>query len=154
MFRTLLLLQIVAHAACTTTVGPASGFTEKEFAHLGFLQGRWHGVAPDGSPFFEEYHWIDARTLQSRRYADASFSKITDSSTVTLENGEILSAWGDFSWRANKLDARTACFEPLQAPSSFCWEWVEPSRVEVTQRWTDEAGKAQSYVVPLTRVAS
>ena len=152
--RPLLLLSLLATlAGCSTppaAPGASGGFTEKDLAQLKFLQGRWQGKALDGSAFFEEYDFAEPRVFRSRRYADASFTKVTSTSTVALKAGDVISTWGPFSWKAVSLQSGSACFEPLKAPSAFCWERVDASHVNVTQRWTEAAGKAGSHVLPLT----
>ena len=47
---------------------------------------------------------------------------------------------------------REACFEPVNAPSSFCWRQTGDATAEAVQRWTDGEGAAQSYTVPLERI--
>lgn len=144
-------LLLLALVACSTPppAGPRS-FTEKDLAQLKFLEGRWQGRALDGSAFYEEYTFADPRQLRTRRFADAAFTKPTESSSVALKNGDVVSTWGAFSWKAVALAPGSACFEPLKAPTTFCWERVDATHVNVTQRWTDAAGKTRSHVLPLT----
>lgn len=127
-------------------------FTTADFSHLKFLEGRWEGTGPDGKPFFEQYSFPTDSEMRSSRFADATFGKVTDGSVVELRDGRVTSAWNAFTWEASELAPGKACFTPLNAPSSFCWELTSESTVEVTQRWTDEHGKAQQYVVPLRRL--
>ena len=128
-------------------------YTPAEFAHLRFLEGRWRGTTPDGRPFYEAYDFPEATTLRSTRYDAAGFDTPTDESAVALEDGEIVSRWGEFTWRATKMGPDQACFAPVNAPSAFCWQRVGDARVDVVQRWTDEAGDDQSATVELERVA-
>lgn len=127
-------------------------FNESSSAQLQFLEGRWRGVGPDGKDFFDEYVLATPSLFRSIRHADASFGKATDESTVALKDGVITSTWGQFTWKATLLTTSKACFEPVNAPSSFCWERVAPDTVTVTQRWTDADGKEQSFVLSLSRV--
>ncbi len=127
-------------------------FDESSFAQLQFLEGRWKGVGPDGKDFFDEYVMAEPTLFRSIRHADATFSKATDGSTVVLDDGAITSTWGEFTWKATSVGADKACFEPVNAPSSFCWERVAPDTVTVTQRWTGSDGKAQSFVLTLNRL--
>ncbi|WP_313915579.1 hypothetical protein [Tahibacter sp.] len=89
--------------------------------------------------------------MRSRRYPDATFSTSTDSSTVSFDNGEVISRWGEFSWKATEISADKACFAPVNARGSFCWQRTG-AMVEVTQRWKGDDGKDQSYTLKLTRV--
>lgn len=127
-------------------------FNESTFAQIKFLEGRWVGVGPDGKEFYEEYVLVEPTLFRSIRHADASFTKATDGSTVALKDGVITSMWGEFSWKAVLLTASKACFEPINAPSSFCWERVASDTVTVTQRWTGSDGKEQSFRLTLNRV--
>jgi hypothetical protein len=129
-------------------------FTESSFAQIRFLEGKWKGVGPDGKEFFEEYVLAEPSLFKSIRHADASFSKATDGSTVALKDGTVVSTWGQFTWKASLISSTKACFEPINAPSSFCWERVDSDSVTVTQRWTDADGKEQSFVIKLSRFKS
>lgn len=147
--RFLPLSLLLALAACSTPPAGPRQFTDKDLAQLKFLEGRWQGKALDGSAFFEEYDFAEARVFRSRRYADASFAKVVSTSTVALKNGEIVSTWGTFTWKAVSVAPGSACFEPLKAPSAFCWERIDATRVNVTQRWTEGGGQARAHVLPL-----
>ncbi len=127
-------------------------FTTQDFAQLKFLEGRWQGKGPDGSAFYEQYSFHGSYEMKSSRFADPSFATITDSSTVSLQDGKVISVWNQFSWQASELSAGKACFSPVNAPSSFCWEQISDTLVHVTQRWSDAQGKPQEYVVPLQRL--
>jgi hypothetical protein len=127
-------------------------FTVSDFAHLRFLEGRWIGKGPDGSDFYDEYLFSSKFEIRSNRYPDDTFTTPSDGSTVALQNGQVTSTWREFSWQASELTPGRACFAPVKAPSSFCWERVSDSEVHVTQRWSDENGDSQVYVVPLRRL--
>ena len=129
-------------------------FNESSFAQIRFLEGKWRGVGPDGKEFFEEYVLAEPSLLRTIRHADASFSKATDGSTVALKDGAVVSTWGQFTWKASSISHTKACFEPINAPSSFCWERVGPDTVTVAQRWTGADGKEQSFVLKLSRFRS
>jgi hypothetical protein len=149
------ILAVTLCAALVATAAHATRmFTEATFAQIRFLEGKWKGVGPDGKEFFEEYVLAEPSLFRSIRHADASFSKATDGSTVALKDGTVVSTWGQFTWKASSISATKACFEPINAPSSFCWERVEPDTVKVTQRWTGADGKEQSFVLKLSRFKS
>lgn len=139
--------------ACTGTPPEKDTmFTPADFAHLRFLEGRWEGIGPDGKPFHERYVFPSDIEMRSVRYTDATFSKASDGSTVTLEGGTVTSRWQQFTWTAVDLAPGKACFEPVAAPSAFCWERVSDAEVRVTQRWSDDQGKPQQYSVALRRL--
>jgi hypothetical protein len=151
------MLNAFVFASVLMSASPSPGqsagvFTLTEFAQLKFLAGRWKGTGPDGKDFYEEYDFPAADAFRSRRYPDATFSTSTDSSTVSFDNGDVISRWGEFSWKATEISADKACFSPVNAPSSFCWQ-RSGAGVEVIQRWKGDDGKEQSYTLKLTRVA-
>jgi hypothetical protein len=127
-------------------------FATTDFANLRFLEGRWVGKSPDGSDFYEQYSFPSANEMRSTRYSDATFSTSTDGSVVALQDGKVTSVWNEFSWEASEMGPGRACFSPVEAPSSFCWERISDLEVHVTQRWSDEKGAPQQYVVPLRRL--
>jgi hypothetical protein len=127
-------------------------FTSAQFAHLRFLEGRWVGKGPDGSDFYEEYTFQSDSKLTSTRYTNATFLTSNDGSVVALHNGEVMSVWKEFTWKASEIGTGKACFSPVNAPSSFCWECVSDTEVHVTQRWTDERGLPQQYAIVLRRL--
>lgn len=127
-------------------------FESEDLSRLSFLEGKWVGTAPDGSSFYEQYDFESPSRFRSRRFTDDTFSTVKDGSTVSFQDGEVVSQWGDYTWKASELAERRACFVPLNAPSSFCWERVTPSTVHVTQKWKDADGKDQSYTVKLQRL--
>ncbi len=127
-------------------------FSQNDFNQLKFLEGRWKGSDPKGAAFYEQYDFPNPGTLRSLRFPTAEFSKSTDTSTVTFQDGAIVSRWGDFSWRASEITRDKACFEPINAPSSFCWKLSNEAALEVTQRWTDASGKEQTMTMALTRL--
>ena len=140
-------------SACVTTQPSPIMFDESQFAQLRFLEGRFQGTGPDGRPFFEEYVFTSERRLEARRYSDSTFTAQIDSSAVTLVNGEVTSNWSEFTWRAISLAPTKACFNPINAPSSFCWERADDQRVVATHRWTGPEGNEQTQSVALTRVS-
>lgn len=151
-FRVPMMALALSLAIALDVSAETAAFDASSFGQLRFLEGRWKGIGPDGKAFFDEYVFAEPTLLRSSRHADATFAKATDGSTVALKDGVITSTWGSFTWKAVSLSATQACFEPVSAPSAFCWERTAPDTVTVTQRWTDADGKAQSYVLTLDRV--
>ncbi len=152
MTKFLLSVLLAATVLNANAKEPAPTFTQTEFDQLKFLEGRWKGTDPKGSAFYEQYDFPAPGTLRSRRFATKEFAQSTDSSTVTIKDSQIVSRWGDFSWRASEISRDKACFEPINAPSSFCWSLSNESLLQVTQRWKDADGKAQSMTMELTRI--
>jgi len=127
-------------------------FSPDDFAQLQFLEGRWKGIAPDGKEFFEEYDRPEPCVFQSRRFPDGGFTEHTDGATISLLDGEVISQWGDFTWKASSIGADNAAFEPVNAPSQFIWRRVDEATLEARQRWTVD-GKEQEYTLRLTKLA-
>jgi len=126
-------------------------FSHDDFVQLQFLVGRWRGESADGKLFYEEYDHPHPNQFQSHRYADERFVQRTDGSTISYQDGEVTSTWGDFSWRASSIGGDSAVFEPVNAPSRFEWRRVDDSTLEAHQRWTAE-GREQQHTIRLTRV--
>ena len=152
MIKTLVATALLMASSCTLAKEGAM-FTPADFRQLQFLEGRWSGTGPDGKAFYEHYDFADDATFRSRRYAGPEFSAVLDSSSVTFKEGDIVSRWGPYSWRASEMVAGKACFTPIEAPSSFCWRRVDDGQVEVTQRWTGADGKPQTMAMMLKRIA-
>ena len=126
-------------------------FSLDDFAKLRFLQGRWKGTNPDGKEFFEEYAQPEPGVLQSRRYDSAAFTDGADSAHISLNDGEVLSRWNEFTWRAAEIHPDAATFTPVNAPGTFVWQVVDDATLEATQRWNAD-GREQEYTLRLTRV--
>lgn len=127
-------------------------FQQTHFDLLHFLLGDWRGTAPDGSVFYERYQRGGPTLLQSLRFASDAFADATDGSTLRLQDGAIEARWGEFTWQASRIGPTEACFEPVDAPSAFCWQAEGPDRLSVIQRWTDADGAEQSAQIVMTRV--
>lgn len=126
--------------------------TTINFENFRFLEGRWIGKSPDGKDFYEQYSFPAVNEMRSTRFSDSTFSTSTDGSVVALQDGQVTSTWNEFTWELSELTPSKACFKPVKAPSSFCWELVSDNTVQVTQRWTDAKGEQQEYIVPLRRL--
>jgi hypothetical protein len=130
-------------------------FSLDDFAQLQFLEGRWKGVAPDGKEFFEEYTRPQPAVFQSQRFPDGAFTRqgtdSADGATISLQDGEVISRWGEFTWKASSIGADEAVFEPVNAPSRFTWCRVDDATLEALQRWTAD-GKEHEYTLQLTRL--
>lgn len=133
-------------------------FSLDDFAQLQFLEGRWKGVAPDGKEFFEEYTRPEPAVFQSQRFPDGAFTRQSadpadpaDGATISLQDGEVISRWGEFAWKASSIGADEAVFEPVNAPSRFLWRRVDDATLEALQRWTAD-GKEHEYTLQLTRL--
>lgn len=126
-------------------------FSMDDFAQLQFLEGRWRGESPDGKEFFEQYDRPEPGVFQSRRYPDSGFAEHSDGATIALEDGEVISQWNEYTWRASRIAQDSADFEPVSAPSRFRWRRVDGDTLEATQHWTAD-GKEQQYTLRMTRV--
>jgi hypothetical protein len=126
-------------------------FTLDEFSQLEFLTGRWKGVSADGKEFFEEYDRPEPTVFHSRRYPDASFSTHSEGSTISFQDGEVVSQWHEFTWRAASIGPDRASFAPVNAPSEFNWLREDDATLVATQRLT-VAGKLQQYTMRLEKM--
>ena len=126
-------------------------FSPEDFARLQFLTGRWKGQSADGKEFYEEYDHPEPNVFQSHRYASAAFDGRTDGSTISFKDGEVISQWGEFTWKASSIGSDNATFEPVNAPARFEWRRIDESTLEAHQHWTAE-GKEQQHTIRLTRI--
>ena len=69
-----------------------------------------------------------------------------------LTEGRVVSTWGTFTWEASEITADSVCFQPVDAPSSFCWLRDADGTVRVVQEWTDDAGLPHQYEMGLRRL--
>lgn len=126
-------------------------FSIDDFAKLQFLTGRWQGHSKEGKELYEEYERLDPATFRSHNYSSAAFIDPTDGSTIVFKDGEVISTWGELSWRATEIHDDSAVFEPINAPSQFSWHRVGATGLEARQRWTAD-GKEQEYTIRFSRV--
>jgi hypothetical protein len=127
-------------------------FSLDDFAKLHFLEGRWKGQSADGKDFYEEYDRPDQRTFRSRRFNSDAFTDHSEGSTITFLDGEVLSTWGEFTWRASEIGADHAAFAPVQAPTQFTWRRLDDGTLEAHQRWSTDGGEEQQHTIRMTRV--
>ena len=126
-------------------------FSLDDFSQLQFLTGRWKGQSADGKEFYEEYDRPQPDVFKSHRYASAALDGRTEGSTISFKDGEVISQWGEFTWKASSIGSDGAVFEPVNAPSRFEWRRVDASTLEAHQTWTAE-GKEQQHTIRLTQV--
>ena len=95
--------------------------------------------------------------FQSHRFPDSAFggnsAGHTDGATISCRDGEVISQWGEFSWKASSIGADTAAFEPVNAPSRFTWRRVDDATQEAQQRWSAD-GKPQEFTLRMTGMDS
>jgi len=126
-------------------------FSIDDFGKLQFLTGRWKGRSADGKEFYEEYARPTPTVLRSHRHTSADFADPADGSIITLENSEIVSTWGEFTWRATEVGADYANFEPVEAPGAFFWHRIDDDTLEARQPRSADGGQ-QEFTIRLTRV--
>lgn len=126
-------------------------FSLDDFGKLQFLEGRWQGQSSDGKAFYEQYDRPDQRTFRSRRFSDAGFTEHSDGSTISFLDGEVLSSWGEFTWRASEIGAAHATFAPVQAPTQSTWRRIDDNTLEAHQRWSTD-GNEQQLTIRMTKV--
>ena len=71
---------------------------------------------------------------------------------AALASGCVTARTTGARWRAVAVTDEQACFEPINAPSAFCWRRTGDGSAEAVQRWKDQAGREQQYTGPLVRV--
>lgn len=67
-----------------------------ELRQLRWLAGRWRGSDSAQLVFYEEYRFVDDSTIAMRGFADSTFARTTDSSTIALRGGRLVSSGSSF----------------------------------------------------------
>ena len=128
-------------------------FSIDDFSRLEFLLGRWRGEGPDGKPFYEQYERPEPNVFQLRRSTDDTFTEHSDGSTLTFQAGEVISQWGEFTWRASSIAPDAASFDPINAPGQFSWHLIDDATLEARHRWIEDSKERQSTIA-LTRITT
>ncbi len=101
--------------------------TLEQFRTLRWFEGRWVGLAPDSSRFYEAYRVQDDSTIRSYQFADAVIRPPTDSGTIALRGGRVTSGDAAARWVLTKIDSISVRFESMSRPhSGFEWRRVGP----------------------------
>lgn len=103
----------------------AAKVTADQFRTLRWYQGRWVGLAPDSSLFYEAYRVEDDSTIRSYQFADSATRPPTDSGTIALRNGRVTSGDAEARWVVTRIDSVSVRFESTRQPNSgFEWRRV------------------------------
>ncbi len=142
------LLLLVAAAACADREPPLppgvtpARVTLAQFRTLRWYEGRWTGMAPDSSRFYEAYRVVDDSTMRSYQFADSVIRPPTDSGTIALRAGRVTSGDVAARWILTRIDSTSVRFESTrQANSGFEWRRVGPGAWEA-RLFHDSAGVA------------
>lgn len=116
--------------------------TLEQFRALRWFEGRWTGIAPDSSLFYEAYRVVDDSTMRSYQFADSVIRPPTDSGTIALRGGRVTSGDGTARWVLTRIDSVSVRFESArQANSGFEWRRTGPGAWEA-RLFHDSAGVA------------
>jgi hypothetical protein len=101
--------------------------TVEQFRTLRWFEGRWVGLAPDRSLFYEAYRVEDDSTMRSYQFADSVIRPPTDSGTIALRAGRVTSGDASARWVLTRIDSISVRFESTSRPNSgFEWRRVGP----------------------------
>jgi len=136
-----------AQAAQPVAVSPT------QFQTIKWMSGKWRGTGDGGLVFYESYRLVDDSTAESRSWADSTFARTTDSSTIALRDGNVTSGSSPNGYIVTRWSGDTIRFDPRGTTANgFIWARVDADHWTATLFWTDRAGKAQSRVYQMTRV--
>jgi hypothetical protein len=123
-----------ARAEQTAKAQSAAGhYSLQDFGRLRWLEGSWRGQLPDGGHFYERYRFLDDSTIAMRGFADSTFTRATDSASITMRGGTVTDEGVSARWVATRLDSSVVDFAPVQGPSnSFSWARESPDRWTAT----------------------
>lgn len=131
----------------------AKPYSRAQFGQLRWLEGRWRGGLPDGGSFYEQYRWLDDSTIAMHGFADATFTRATDSARISLRYGVIANDGAAARWVAQGLDSSSVHFVPMRgASNSFSWVRESPTRWTATLQSPAREGPATSTVYRMQRV--
>jgi hypothetical protein len=100
----------------------AARVTAEQFRTLRWFEGRWVGIAPDSSLFYEAYRVEDDSTIRSYQFADSATRPPTDSGTIALRNGRVTSGDSETRWVVTAIDSVSVRFASTrQGNSGFEW---------------------------------
>jgi hypothetical protein len=127
-------------------------FALADFQTLRYLEGTWKGMQPNGSPFYESYHFINDSTLLQGTHTDSTFKTKSDSSLILFRNGVVMDS--SFTGRmsvAEKLDSSIVDF---RAGPNYHFAWTRQSadawKAILYNRQPDGTDRITTYL--LTRV--
>ena len=93
------------------------------FRTLSWIEGRWRGSDSAQLVFYEEYRFADDSTIRMRSFADSTFTRATDSSTIALRQGRVENVSASATWVATMFNGNFVHFAPVRgANNRFIWE--------------------------------
>lgn len=119
-------LPIAARAQQATVPAPAAT-TRAQLAQLRWIGGYWRGEGASGTaqaPFFERYRFGSDSVLLVDRFADSTFTRVTERARYVLRNGRFANeaAAGAPEWVATRIDSSAAEFAPVRGTTrGFRW---------------------------------
>ena len=127
-------------------------FAIADFQTLRYLEGTWKGMQPNGSPFYESYHFVNDSTLLQASHTDSTFKTKSDSSLIIFRNGAVLDS--SFTGRtsvAEKLDSSVVDF---RAGPNYHFTWTRQNadawKAILYNRQPDGTDRVTTYL--LTRI--
>lgn len=125
--------------------------TDRDLAHLRWIEGTWRGSGAEQPPFYERYRFADDSTLVVESFADSTLGAVTDVTRFELRGGRLTSVPGArptgstpvARWVATGFTADTAVtFTPLaNARNSFTWRRDSPDAWTAILDWPATADK-------------
>ena len=93
------------------------------FRTLSWIEGRWRGRDSAQLVFYEQYRFVDDSTIVMRAFADSTFTRATDSSTIVLRQGRVENVSANAAWVATIFNGNMVHFAPVRgARNRFLWE--------------------------------
>lgn len=112
-------------------------------APVKWLEGDWVGSGGGvAKPFYERYRMQDDSTLIVESFDDATFGKVTETSTWESRHGFITNR-GDSQYIAQSISADSIVFIPLRnVGNSFVWKRGSDNQWYATIRWAANEKRA------------
>jgi len=120
-------------------IRPAPG--SSSLAPLKWIEGTWQGTGDGVQPFYERYRLQDDTTLVVESFADATLSKISDTTRFESRRGLIANP-GNARYVAQLISADSIVFIPLRGVgNSFVWRRGTADHWSATIRWPAHANQ-------------
>jgi hypothetical protein len=116
---------VVLFIPCHSTSAQTNKFTTADLQKLRWIEGSWRGTGDVDKPFFERYRFEGDSVLLVDAFADATLTKVNDTTRFELKDGEFGGGSEGDRWVAKSIDDHAIEFVPaVNVRNSFRWERI------------------------------
>jgi hypothetical protein len=153
-FGVLALATLGADAARAQPAAAPVAVDRDAFGTLRWLEGRWRGTRPDGTPFYEGFRVVDDSTLYTFTFPDSTAETPDGSGVIALSGGLVVMERGGTRWVATEVrDGRVRFDSRAKAAASLTWDRLSADAWVATLRLPASAGgPAREEAYPMRRL--